>query len=260
MKIGLSMLFILGQPFPYLLRELRKVEVENIELVDDGSHALNSRRTRALKGIAEDRGLQMTVHAPFADVNPASSDHFLRRAALRRLKKSILLSSDLGAHLWTFHPGLQTGISHFYPGLDWNLNLESVRELLGLSQQCGVKIAIENTPDPFPFLLKNVNDFVRFYESLGNADLGLTLDVGHANISGQVYEFIESFPSRIAHAHLHDNLGDFDSHLGVGSGNIDWRKLINALRKIDYKGVLVVEAEKNVEESLEKLKMLLQSA
>jgi len=257
MKIGLSMLFILGQPFPYLLRELEKVEVENIELVDDGSHALNSKRVRALRKVAEDRGLQVTVHAPFADINPASFDPSLRRAVLRRLKRSVLLSSDLAAGLWTFHPGLQTGISHFYLGLDWELNLRSVRELLALSQQCGVKIAIENTPDPFPFLLKSVRDFVRFYESLGDADLGLTLDVGHANINCQVYEFIESFPGRITHVHLHDNLGDFDSHLGVGSGNIDWPKLIGALRKMDYKGVLVIESEKNVGESLRKLKTLL---
>ncbi len=85
----------------------------------------------------------------------------------------------------------------------------------------------------------------------------MTLDVGHANINGQVYEFITSLPSRIAHTHLHDNLGDFDSHLGVGSGNIDWPKLIGALRKIDYIGALVVESEKNVDESLQKLKKLL---
>jgi len=259
MKVGLSMLFCLGQPFSYVLRKLDNIQVENIELVDEGLHALNTRRVHAVKKIIRDRRFQVTVHAPFVDVNPASPAAPLRRATLRHLKQSIRISSQMGVDLWVFHSGLQTGISHFHPELDWNIHLKSVRELLDASEQSGVKIAIENTPDPFPFLLKSVKDFVHFYEDLGEENLALTLDVGHANINSQIYEFLEKFPHKIVHAHLHDNKGGFDEHLGIGYGNIDWPKVIRAFKNADYRGTLIVESEKNVEESLQKLRTLVQT-
>lgn len=259
MKIGLSMLYCLGQPFSYLLKELRNVKVECVEVLDEGYHAFNDRRVRAMKRIAQERGLQVTVHSPFADVNIASPVGSFREAVLKRLKRSIHLSSQLDASLWVFHPGLKTGISHFYPDQDWELNLRSVHELNDTAEQCGIEISIENCPEPFPFLLRSVTDFSRFYDELGETEIGLTLDVGHANINNQIYEFIEKFSERIVHAHLHDNRGDFDSHLGIGDGNIDWEAVVEAFRSIDFKGILLVESEKNVKESLRKLKTLLQT-
>jgi len=258
MKIGLSMLYCLGEPFPHLLKQLEKVEVENVEIFDEGFHTLNSKRARAIKRLAQDRGLRVTVHSPLADVNIASPVASFRTAVLKRLEKSILLSSQLQSNLWVFHPGLQTGISHFYPDLDWQLNLKSVRQLKAFADQCGIEISIENCPEPFPFLLRSVRDFLRFYDELGETDIGLTLDVGHSNTNSQTYEFINTFPDRIVHTHLHDNHGDFDNHLGIGEGNIDWTSTVRALKDIDYKGTLLIESEKNIQQSLTKLSLLLQ--
>jgi hypothetical protein len=55
-------------------------------------------------------------------------------------------------------------------------------------------------------------------------DLGLTLDVGHANLDGAVNKSIaitEKFGNLIRHVHLHDNRGgqskDDDLHLPIGA-------------------------------------------
>ncbi|MCW4019852.1 MAG: sugar phosphate isomerase/epimerase [Candidatus Bathyarchaeota archaeon] len=256
MRIGLSMLFCSGKPFPHLLKQLETVDVVNIELLDEGLHALNRRRVRAIRKLAEEKGLQLSVHAPFADINIASTTAVVRRAVLNRLKKSIMLSRQLGSSLWVFHPGLRSGMSHLFPELSWQLNLQSVRELLVAAEQCGIEITIENGLATLPFLLTTAEDFVRFYEDLGETEMGLTLDVGHANINDQIYGFLKIFPSRIVNVHLHDNHGGFDEHLGIGDGNIDWSKLVKTFKKIDYKGTLIVEAEKNAEESLETLRTL----
>ncbi len=40
-KIGLSMLYCLGEPFKKMTKRLCKVETAYIEVVDDGLHALN---------------------------------------------------------------------------------------------------------------------------------------------------------------------------------------------------------------------------
>lgn len=260
MKIGLSTLYCFELPFADMLKELETVDAENVEIVDDGRHALDETRVESLKKIIKKRGFTTSVHAPFIDVNIALHSKPARTAVLTRLKWSLQFTSELGSNYWVFHPGLQTGNSHFAQGLEWELNLESVRELLSASREVGVNATIENGLHPLPFLCKTADDFTRFYKDLGETDLGITLDLGHANVNGQIDEFFEKLPERIVHAHLHDNHGRNDEHLGLGDGNIDWQKIVRAFKKISYKGTLVVESAKNVEESVQKLKTLLNDA
>ena len=240
-----------------MLKELETVDAENVEIVDDGRHALDETRVKSLKKIIKKRGFTTSVHAPFIDVNIALPSETARTAVLARLKRSLQFSSELGSNYWVFHPGLQTGNSNFTPDLDWELNLESVRELLSAAREFGVNATIENGLHPLPFLMKTADDFTRFYKDLGETNLGITFDLGHANVNSQINEFFEKLPERIVHAHLHDNHGRNDEHLGLGDGNIDWQKTVAAFKKIGYKGTLVVESAKNVEESVQKLKTLL---
>jgi len=252
--VGLSMLYCLGYPFSYMTEQLRNVEVAYVEVLDESYHALNSRRIRILKEASRSQGLSLTVHAPFVDINIASPNRSFRRVILKRLKKSIELTGQLGANLWVFHSGLRTGVSHFQPEEDWKLNVQSILDLLDVANKNGVKVTLENTPEPFPFILKNADDFARFYEDLGDSNLSLTLDIGHANVNGQIYDFIERFHERIAHVHASDNDGTFDSHLGIGEGNINWARVAESLRNVDYSGVIIIESERKVRESIQTLK------
>ena len=255
MNIGLSMLFCLSEPFPTLLKHLEEVDVNCVELVDESQHKLNSKRVKALKRIANSKGLDFTVHAPFADINIASFDSVLRRMMLKRLEKSMAYARQLKCRQWVFHSGWKTGISEFYPNIDWQLNLRSVRTLLTIAKKYSVEISIENTPEPFPFLLKTMQDFALFYSELGS-DIGLTLDVAHAHTSHQTIEFIEKFSDKIVHVHASDNEGKYDSHRGIGHGNIDWKATAEALKRIKYKGLIMIESIENIEESLQTLRRI----
>ena len=254
-QIGLSMLFCLGEPFPSLLKHLQKVDVRHVEIVDEGSHTLNDRRVKALKKVAQSKDLDIAVHAPFAGINIAIPSQVLRRTILKRLKKSISYAGQLDCRLWLFHPGLQTGVSHFYPGRDWQLNLDSVRALLKIGRKEGVEIAIENVPEPHPFILKSVQDFSRFYDEL-NDDIGLVLDVAHANLSRQIQDFLRQFSEKIVHMHVSDNDGAYDLHLGIGYGSIDWESVAKAVKEAKYGNVIMLESIEYVEESLQTLRKL----
>ena len=254
-KIGLSTLFCLGKPFPSLLKHLRKVDVRHVEIVDEGLHSLNSRRVKALKRVAQSKDLDVAVHAPFAGINIAVPSPVLRRTILKRLKKSIFYSGQLDCRLWLFHPGLETGVSHFYPGLDWQLNLDSVRALLRVAKEHGVTIAIENVPEPYPFIMKSVQDFSLFYDELDD-DIGLVLDVAHANLDRQIRDFIRQFSEKIVHMHVSDNDGAYDLHLGIGYGSIDWESVAKAVKEAKYDNVIMLESIECVEESLQTLRKL----
>jgi sugar phosphate isomerase/epimerase len=255
-KIGLSMLYCLSEPFQKMTECLLKIETAYIEVVDDGFHTLDRGRVSVLKDIGKSYNLKFSVHAPFADINIASPSKPILKAMLKRLKKSIAYAKDLDAYVWIFHPGLKTGVSMFYPGMDWLQNCKTTQLLFKIADNYGVKIAIENVPEPYPFLLKSVDDFTRFYGEV-HEDIGLVLDVGHANINGQIEGFLKIFADRIVHIHVHDNDGRSDQHLGVGYGTVDWQKFAKTLKEISYDKIVVIESIEHVEESMQRLRQFL---
>lgn len=255
-KIGLSMLYCLSEPFKKMAERLTRTETSYVEIVDDGLHTLNKQRIKTLKDIADSNSLKYSVHAPFADINIASPSKPILKAICKRLRESIANAHALDAYMWVFHPGLKTGISMFYPDMDWHQNKETARLLFKSANDYGVKIAIENVPEPYPFLMKNVEQFTKFYEEI-NEDIGLVLDVGHANINGQIERFMETFASRIVHVHAHDNDGKSDQHLGIGHGTVNWKNFTKTLQRIAYDKVVVIESVTHVNESVQKMKQLL---
>jgi sugar phosphate isomerase/epimerase len=254
-RIGLSMLYCLGESFNKMTERLRKPETTYVEIVDEGFHALNKQRVSILKNTGESYGLKYSVHAPFADINIASPSKLILNAMLRRLKKSITYANDLDAYLWVFHPGLKTGVSMFYPGRNWLQNLKTTRLLSEFARDRGVEAAIENVPEPFPFIMKSVEDFTKFYSEV-DKDMGLVLDIGHANIKGQIETFLTTFADKIVHIHAHDNCGKNDRHLGIGYGTTDWKKVVNLLRRTSYDKTVIIESFDHIEESMQKLKQL----
>ena len=255
MKIGVSMLYKLGEPFEKMVEAIPETKVKYIEVVDDGYHNLNKKRVAALKDVGASYDVEFTVHAPFGGINIVVQDRVILKATLRRLMESIGNAAALGCRLWVFHPGLRTGISSFYPGEDWVRNSESIGLLVKYAEDHGVKAGLENIMEPF--VLKTVEDFKCFYSESG-LDVGFVLDVGHANVVGELDRFLRAFPDRLVHVHAHDNLGGSDQHLGVGYGNIDWNNFSAAMKKNRFEGIVMVEVvEQHIEESVLRLKKLL---
>ncbi len=254
-KIGLSMLFCLSEPFTSLLKRLENVNVNYVELLDEGLHTLDDKRVKKLQKIAEVHNIEFIVHSPFADINIATPSPVLQKTILKRLERSISHAKQLKSRLWVFHPGLKTAVTSFYPGSDWQLNIDSVRRLQKIAEKHEVDIAIENVPEPFPYVLTSVEDFSRFYNEL-NDELGLTVDLGHANINQQIQAFITTFSDRIAHVHASDNKGNYDAHLGIGRGTINWADVARALKQINFNGTIMLESIKDIEKSMERLQKI----
>ena len=115
---------------------------------------------------------------------------------------------------------------------------------------------IENVPEPFPYVMKSVEDFQRFFEEM-ERDVEMVLDVAHANIRGETLSFISGFSEAIGHVHVSDNNGDHDVHLHLGEGSIDWAETITALRDVGYDGWVTVESYEGVGESIRLLEGLI---
>jgi len=256
-KIGISMLHTLADPFNIMLNTLATIETDYVEIVDDGLHTLNKQRVKALNEAARHRGIKFTLHCPIADINMASPSKTMLNASLKRLKQSMAYANELDAELWVLHPGQITGITPFYPGSDWQQNIQSIHLLHKVAQEYGVKIAIENVPQKYGSIMKTTEDFRRLYEESGLSDIGIVLDTGHANLEAQTERFLTQLPEKIFELHLSDNMGESDQHLGIGFGKIDWQQFTSHLKKITFNGIIMIESVFNVPESLTNLRQLL---
>jgi sugar phosphate isomerase/epimerase len=250
-EVGMSMLYCLGEPFEKMTEKIPESKTEYIEIVDDGLHVLNKQRVSTLNNIGHSHGFKYTVHAPFAGVNIAVASKPLLDATLKRLKESILCASALDCQLWVFHPGIRTGMESFYPGEDWIRTMESIRTLFHFAKENGVNAVLENVLSMF--VIKSIEDFKRFFEEV-DEPVGLVLDTGHANLTGELQRYLTELPARIAHVHAHDNFGKSDQHLGIGYGNIDWKKTTDLLKKASYRGIVMIESVEHIEESVQMLR------
>lgn len=256
MEIAASTLHLLDSPLEDILEKLVRLDVKNIELADSGNHSLNPKRVERLLELRSSYELNFSVHAPYADTNLSADDDLIREWVLKRIRASIRFASDIEAKNIVLHPGWTTATERFMRGRSWDLNIRSLRWLQRYAGDYGVECLLENVPNPTPYLLVTVDDF-RIFDDEMAPPINYVLDVGHAHLQGEVFDFIDSFDSKIKHVHVSDNEGVQDQHLPIGQGTIDWESVIKALKKKGYDGWLVVESYENMAESLSYLRELL---
>ncbi|MGP8284774.1 MAG: sugar phosphate isomerase/epimerase family protein [Desulfomonilaceae bacterium] len=125
--------------------------------------------------------------------------------------------------------------------------IRALKEIVQYSQKNLVAINLENLSETAEDLEPVVNEV---------PNLGLTLDVGHANLGGsgnRSVAIIEKFGRLIRHVHLHDNIGgrsqSDDLHLPIGDGTVDFRAIMNSLISVGYDGTLTLEVKPEFQEA-----------
>jgi sugar phosphate isomerase/epimerase len=98
---------------------------------------------------------------------------------------------------------------------------------------------VENIRDAHP---RQLLDLAR---AIAAPNLGLSLDIGHANLYGTTYaldEWALALAPALRHIHLHDNDGRFDRHWGIGSGTMAFRPFLETVASIDPAPRVTIEA------------------
>ena len=254
MQFGLSSIYLMNKPFKTLVNALEGSDVKYWEIADEDLTRLDNKRVKLLNEIKSTRNLQYTVHAPFADTNIASFNQPLKKLVMQQLERSLRNANLLESSVWVIHPGMHSGLTAIHPNEDLKINLKSLKYLAKKADDMGIKMAVENMPEPFPWLLKRASDFKEFYKELGSEEIGIAFDAGHANTAGQIDEILKYFTNKIIHVHASDNDGSFDDHLPIGQGTINWKKIVDKLARAKFNGFIMVETLENPIRDLEKLR------
>lgn len=249
--------FISQRLHPGLLDALQRSGARTIELFAARHHFDYADRAvvREFAIWFNDTGVAATLHQPIytreqsenwsRHVGPTLSliapEKTHRIEAMDEVKRALDVAEQISISSITLHLGLKDD--------PWDEraienSLTAIEHIKAFAQPLGVKVLLENlqnevtTPEHLLAIL-NIGHF---------DNVGITLDVGHANLSHSGLEHaFELLRGRIHELHVHDNNGLRDEHLWPGSGEIDWTKFVGLASQLpaDVPGILEIAYEFN---------------
>lgn len=212
----------------------------NCEIYADGN-ALDTYSDEEIKKINstfEKHDMLKIVHGPFSDLNPGSRDSKIRDLTLKRFISSFEFCRKLKINHIVLHSGFNP--VHYKDALDLFLRLSIPvwKETLIEASKNNIIIALENSIEPRPDII------IALLKELNSPNLETCFDAAHYNAFGEkgIWGSLEEYPSgTIGEIHLSDNKGDFDDHLALGEGNIDFKKLLREVVKKGREPILTTE-------------------
>lgn len=164
-----------------------------------------------------------TMHGAFLDLAIHSNDQRIATISQNRIERDILTATRLGCEKIVFHLGSNPLV------LVERYNDELIRAhaefwTYVMESYPGIQVCVENQWETDWTLFSEIFDAVR------HPRFGMCLDVAHVHVFSHFAPeaWIQRLAPNISHCHWNDNCGDRDSHLALGSGNIDWPAIFEA--------------------------------
>ena len=191
---------------------------------------------RKLRQIGLDNGIVCNqAHAPFSPIDPEINVTY---------KRAIEFAAEAGAEHIVFH-------TMTHESLESNIGLFAA--IAPFAEDYGIKIAVENTylwprgqefatPDPvsLPEAMREL------LERVNHDYLVACIDTGHAEISSigtNAPDMIRAAGKKLGCLHIQDCDHVHDSHQLPFTMNVDFEAIVKALREVDYKGDMTLEAD-----------------
>ncbi len=248
------------------LRMLADLGYEGVAITPDVGQLdplqLDRRLVEDVRRWSEELGLELAIETGARFVLDPRRKHFPtlledaeedRARRVRMLVACVDLAADLGAPLCSIWSGAAPGgivgdRRSGAPAPDelWNRLCDGLRRVLDHARTRGVVLGFEPEPGMFVERPAGYLELVRRLGADGD-ELGLTLDVGHLLVTGDlpVPEQIRSLRERLVHVHLDDIKSGLHEHLMFGLGDLDLPGTLRALLEADFQGLAAVELSRD---------------
>jgi sugar phosphate isomerase/epimerase len=256
LKVISSHVFLRNRLHPGLLDTLKKSGAQGIELFAARQHFdyTNRVEVRDLAGWFSSNQVEaFSMHSPlFPDlemgrsgapyVNVIHPEKARRIDAMDEIKRALEVAEQIPFRFLIVHLGER---GDMWSPRSLEFSMTALEHLRAFANPLGVKLLVEN-------LQNDVTRSANLLEVLNTGhfkDIGVCLDVGHANLGDGVPAALAELKSRIRSTHLHDNMGDRDTHLWPGDGAIAWDEVYEGLKAAPQSPAGVLEIHYALEDS-----------
>lgn len=238
MKLGIR-LESLGVPFRRALAEAARLSVGGVQfdaVGDLSPDQLSQTGRRELRNVLKTHNVELTALGCPLRYGLDTADNLQPR--IEHVRKVMTLAFELGPRLVIIHAG-RVPDEPTAPGAA--LLQESLLALGQFGDRVGTTLALETGLEPAEKLGAYLDGF-----DVGS--LGINFDPANLLINHfDPYGAVKALHPRLGHVHAKDarrsaaNRGAVE--VALGHGDLDWLRLSDALKEIDYRGWVVVERE-----------------
>jgi sugar phosphate isomerase/epimerase len=172
----------------------------------------------------------------YAYQNPAHYSRYVREAYVNYLNDLVDFAARVGAKIIVTSAGIIEGISREEA---YEHCAKCLREIGNYSSSHGIRVGVEVVNRFITNFINRTDQALKLIKSVDDPFIGITLDTFHMNIEEKsIAESIRKAEKSLFHVHLADS-----NRLAPGLGHIDFNKIIDVLKEIDYKGNLSLEIQ-----------------
>jgi sugar phosphate isomerase/epimerase len=201
-------------------------------------------------------GMERNVHVGgIFDAESFTTEEQEYRRMQEQIRGGVTLCSEIGATLVSVHPPFFQRTIEVDDEFLRKARRRFGRLLKGevdSASQKKVRVAVESFCYS-PFIFHDLKELSQFIEQFPPQELGILMDAGHLYQAGiNLDEAVRLFKRRLLDIHIHDAIRDKNyreaTHLPIGKGTIDFRKLTDLLRQVNYDGWLTLEVKGSEQE------------
>jgi len=206
--------------------------------VEIPSNYESQQEVEQLAATAADAGI--AIHSVMASTHwqfPLSStDEAVRSQAVDGIKHALHVAQWAGADTVLVVPAVvNEDVSY---AAAWEISCKSIQELLPTAEETGIRIAIENVWNKFLLSPLEMRDYIDDFE---HELVGAYFDVGNILMYGYPHQWIEILGERICKIHVKDFNVQKRDFVPLLTGNVDFPRIMNALRGVGYNDYLTAE-------------------
>jgi protein FrlC len=242
------------------LQRIAGLGIRYVELMTTPPHmwigAMGEAECAHVRRLLEERHLTLTALNPtFLDISIASTNPGIRRESVRQIVETVRVCHALGGRIVVLsagrcHPLMAPPFAH-----SLTLIKESLAEILDACAKWDVTIGLENGWN----LIDKSRQMRDLVDEVNSERLRIAYDTANANVVEDVLPGLELVREYLVHLHLSDSVPNVRAHHPIGRGTIDFGRVAQCLKEIEYRGVSILEiitSEKSDEPILDSIRTL----
>jgi L-ribulose-5-phosphate 3-epimerase len=166
----------------------------------------------------------------------SATDEAVRLQAVEGVKHAVNIAKWAGADTVLVVPAVVSADVPY--GAAWEISQKSLKEVLPAAEEAGVALAVENVWNKFLLSPLETRDYI---DSFNHPLIRAYFDVGNILIYGFPHQWIEILGDRLAKIHIKDFAVNTRSFVPLLTGDVDFPRVMNALRGVGYSGYLTAE-------------------